>query len=144
MKFESSVEIDAPAETIWAAVNDPEEWPQWVPSLKKVEIVSKGPLGVGEQVRVIAKARITVKFLMTITEFVPNQRVIMEGKILGAKLVRSYIIEPLNGKTRFIASGEVSGPTAWLIRRSGQALSDEIVQGLKKKIEVYITADNRL
>ena len=135
MKFESSTEINAPLETIWEAVNDPEEWSQWVPSIKKVEIVSKGPLGVGEQVRVIAKAGITVKLLMTITEFVPKQRVIMEGKILGAKLVRSYTLESLNHKTRFTASGEVSGPTAWLIRRGGQALSDEIVQALKKKIE---------
>jgi len=135
MKFRSSADIDAPSETIWAAVNDPEEWSQWVPSIKKVERVSKGPLGVGAQVRVTAKAGITVKLLMTITEFVPKQRVIMEGKILGTKLIRSYTLEPLNHKTRFTASGEVSGPPAWLIRRGGQALSDEIVQALKKKIE---------
>ena len=135
MKFRSSTEINAPSETIWAAVNDPEEWSQWVPSIKKVERVSKGPLGVGAQVRVTAKAGITVKLLMTITEFVPEQRVIMEGKIFGAKLIRSYTLEPLNNKTRFNASGEVSGPSACLIRRGGQALSDEIVQALKKRIE---------
>lgn len=135
MKFESSSEIDAPLETVWEAVKDAEEWPQWVPSLKKVEIVSKGSLGVGEQVLVIARTRITVKLLMTITEFVPKQCLIMEGKILGSKLIRSYTMKPLNHRTRFTASGEVSGPTAWLIRRGGQALSDEIVQALKKKIE---------
>ncbi|HJX69669.1 MAG TPA: SRPBCC family protein [Dehalococcoidia bacterium] len=135
MKFSSSTDINAPSETIWAAVNDPEGWSQWVPSIKKVERVSKGPLGVGAQVRVTAKAGITVKLLMTITEFVPKQRVIMEGKILGTKLIRSYTLKPLNHKTRFTASGEVSGPSAWLIRRGGQALSDEIVQALKKKIE---------
>jgi uncharacterized membrane protein len=135
MKFESSVEIDAPMETIWAEVKDPEEWSQWVPSIKKVEMVSKGPLGIGGQVRVTAKAGITVNLLMTITEFIPKQCIVMEGKILGAKLIRSYTIKPLNHKTRFTASGEVSGPTAWLVRRGGQALSDEIVQALKKKIE---------
>ncbi len=135
MKFESSVEIDASLETIWAEVKDPEEWSQWVPSIKKVEKISKDPLGVGAQVRVTAKSGITVRLLMTITEFVPGQRVIMNGKILGTKLIRSYTLEPLNHKTRFTASGEVSGPTAWLIRRGGQKLSDEIVQALKKKIE---------
>ena len=136
MKFRSSAEIDASPEIIWAAVKDPEEWSQWVPSIKKVERVSKGPLGVGVQVRVTVKAGITVNLLMTITQFVPKQRVVMEGKILGARLIRSYTIEPLNHKTRFTASGEVSGCTAWLVRRGGQALSDEIVQALKKKIEI--------
>jgi hypothetical protein len=135
MKFESSTEIDAPLETVWEVVKDAEEWPQWVPSLKKVEIVSKGSLGVGEQVLVIARTRITVKLLMTITEFVPKQCLIMEGKILGARLIRSYSLEALNDKTGFTASGEVSGITAWLVRRGGQTLSDEIVQALKKKIE---------
>ena len=135
MKFESSNEIDASLETVWEVVKDPEEWSQWVPSIKKVEKLSKGSLGVGVQVRVTAKASITVNLLMTITEFVPMQRVIMEGKILGAKLIRSYTLEALNYKTRFTARGEVSGLTAWLDRRSGQALSDEIVQSLKKKIE---------
>lgn len=135
MKFESSADIDAPLETVWVEVKDPEEWSQWIPSIKKIEKVSKEPLGVGVQVRVTAKAGITVNLLMTITEFVPKQRVIMEGKVLGTKLIRSYTMEPLNHKTRFTASGEVSGPTAWLIRRGGQALSDEIVQSLKKKIE---------
>lgn len=135
MKFESSSEIDAPLETVWEAVKDPEEWSQWVPSIKKVEKLSKSPLGVGVQVRVTAKAGITVNLLMTITDFVPMQHVIMKGRILGAKLVRSYTLEPLNYGTRFTASGEVSGLTSWLVRRGGQALSDEIVQALKKKIE---------
>jgi len=135
MKFESSSEIDAPLETVWEAVKDPEEWPQWVSSIKKVERLSRSPLGVGVQVRVTAKTGITVNLLMTITEFSPMQSVIMEGKIWGTKLIRSYTLETMDNKTRFTASGEVSGPTAWLIRRGGQALSDEIVHSLKKKIE---------
>ena len=135
MKFESSVDIDASPETIWAAVDNPEEWSQWVPSIKKVERVSEGPLGVGSQVRVAARAGLTVKLLMTITEFVPKQCVVMQGKILGTKLIRSYVLEPRNQKTRVTVSGEVSGLLAGLVRRGGQALSDEIVQALKRKIE---------
>jgi len=135
MKFSSSIEINAPTKTIWAAVNDPEKWSEWVPSIKKVEVITKDPLGVGSRVRVTARAGITVKLLMTITEFIPEQCVIMEGKVLGSRLIRSYIMKPVNHNTRFTASGEVSGLSAWLVRRGGQALSDEVVQALKKKIE---------
>ena len=72
---------------------------------------------------------------MTITEFVSERAVVMEGKALGIRLTRFYSLEPINDKTRVTVSGQVSGILAWLARRSGQAISEEIVEGLKKKIE---------
>ena len=135
MRFGSTVEINAPAEKIWVVFDNPEEWHQWVPSIKKIERVSKGPLAVDSQVRVIARSGITFKLLMTITEYIPGRRVFMQGEILGTKLIRFYTLEPISQKTRVTAGGEVSGFLAWLVRRGGQSLSDEIVQALKKKIE---------
>ncbi len=135
MRFSSTVEINAPAEKIWAVFDNTEEWHQWVPSIRKIERVSKGPSAVGSQVRVIARSGITFKLLMTITEYIPGRRVFMQGEILGTKLIRFYTLEPVGQKTRFTAGGEVSGLLAWLVRRGGQSLSDEIVQALKKKIE---------
>jgi len=135
MKFSSSVEINAPPETVWALVNEFEEWPQWIPSIKKIEKLSEGALGEGSTIRVIAKSTITVKLLMTITEFVPGQRAILQGKVLGTEMTRYYTIEPLNGGTRLTAGGEVSGLLAYLVRRGGQAVSEEIVQAAKRKIE---------
>jgi len=136
MKFESSVEINAPVEKVWTLVDHLEEWPQWMPSIKKIERVSKGPLTVGSQLSVTARvSRLTVKLLMTISEFVPERAVVMEGKALGTKLTRFYTLEPVNGKTRVTVGGEVSGLLAWLARRGGQAISDEIAQAAKKRIE---------
>ena len=135
LKFSSSVEIDAPPEKVWALVNEFEEWPQWIPSIKKIEKLSEGALGEGSQIRVIAKSTITVKLLMTITEFVPRRHAVMQGKVLGTEMTRYYTIEPVNGGTRLTAGGEVSGLLAFLVRRGGQALSEEIVQAAKRKIE---------
>ncbi len=135
MKFSSSIEIDAPPEKVWALVNELEEWPQWIPSIKKIEKLSEGALGIGSQIRVTAKSIITVKLLMTITEFVPGQRAVMLGKVLGTEMTRYYTFEPVNQRTRLTAGGEVSGLLAFLVRRGGQALSEEIVQAAKRKIE---------
>jgi len=135
MKFSSSVEIDAPPEKVWALVNELEEWPQWIPSIKKIEKLSEGALGEGSQICVTAKSIITVKFLMTITEFVPGQRAVMQGKVLGTEMTRYYTFEPVNQGTRLTAGGEVSGLLAFLVRRGGQAVSDEIVQAARRKIE---------
>ncbi len=136
MRFESSIDIDAPTGKIWALIDKLEEWPQWMPSIKKIERLSKGPLTVGSQLSVTAKvSRITVKLLMTITEFVPERTVVLEGKALGTKLTRFYTLEPVNGKTKVTIGGDVSGALALLARRGGQKVSAEIAQAAKKKVE---------
>jgi carbon monoxide dehydrogenase subunit G len=136
MRFESSIDIDAPVKKIWALIDKLEEWPQWMPSIKKIERLSKGPLAVGSQLSVIAKVSgLTVTLLMTITEFVAERNVVLEGKALGTRLTRFYALEPANGKTKVTIGGEVSGALAWLARRGGQAVSDEIAQVVKKRVE---------
>jgi carbon monoxide dehydrogenase subunit G len=136
MRFESSIDINAPAEKVWALVDKLEEWPQWMPSIKKIERVSKGPLTVGSQLSVTAKVSgITVKLLMTITKFVPERTVVMQGKALGTNLTRFYTLEPVNGKTKVTIGGDVSGVLNWLARRGGQAVSSEIALAVKTRIE---------
>jgi len=136
VRFESSIDINAPAEKVWALIDKLEEWPQWMPSIKKIERVSKEPLTVGSQLSVTAKVSgLTVRLLMTIIKFVPERTVVMQGKALGTSLTRFYTLEPLDGKSRVTIGGEVSGALAWLARRGGQAISDKIVRTVKKRIE---------
>jgi len=136
MRFSSSVEINAPVGKVWSLVDRLEEWPQWMPSIKKIEKVSSGPLSVGSQLSVTAKvSRLTVNLLMTITEFAPERSVVMQGKALGTNLIRFYTFEPVNDKAKVTIGGEVSGLLARLARRGGQAVSEEIAQAAKKRIE---------
>jgi carbon monoxide dehydrogenase subunit G len=136
MRFESSIDINAPAEKVWALIDKLEEWPQWMPSIKKIEKVSREPLTVGSQLSVTAKVSgLTVKLLMTIIKFVPERTVVMQGKALSTKLTRFYTLEPLDGKTKVSIGGDVFGALAWLACRGGKAVSAEIAQAAKKRIE---------
>jgi len=136
MRFESSIDINAPPDRVWALMDKLEQWPQWMPPIKKIERISKGPLAIGSQLSVTAKVSgLTVKLLMTIIKFVPEQTVVMQGRALGTSLTRFYILEPLDGKTKVTIGGDVSGALAWLARRGGQAVSDEMTQAAKKRIE---------
>ena len=136
MRFASSININAPADKVWALIDKLEEWPQWMPSIKKIEKVSGEPLTVGSQLSVTAKVSgVTVNLLMTITEFVPERTVVMRGKALSTKLTRFYTLEPLNGKTKVTIGGDVFGPLAWLACRGGRVVSAEIGQAVKRKIE---------
>ena len=136
MRFESSIEINAPVRKVWALIDKLEEWPQWMPSIKKIERVSKGSLAVGSQLSVTAKVSgLTVTLRMTIREFVPERTVVMQGKTLGTNLTRFYNLEPVNGKTKVTVGGDVSGALAWLACRGGKKVSAEIAQAARKKVE---------
>ena len=136
MRFESSIDINATTEKVWALIDKLEEWPQWMPSIKKIERLSKEPLTVGSQLSVTAEVSgLTVRLVMTITEFIPERNVVIQGKALGTNLTRFYTLEPVNGQTRVTIGGDVSGALAWLARRGGQEVSAEIVQAVKKKVE---------
>jgi carbon monoxide dehydrogenase subunit G len=136
MRFESSIDINAPAKKVWTLIDKLEEWPQWMPSIKKIERISKGPLAVGSQLAVTAKVSgLTVTLLMTITEFVPERTVVMQGKALGTNLTRFYNLEPVNGKTKVTIGGDVTGALAKLACRGGRKVSAEIAQAAKEKVE---------
>jgi len=136
MRFESSIEINAPVKKVWALIDKLEGWPQWMPSIKKIERISKGPLAVGSQLSVTAKVSgLTVTLLMTVIEFVPERTVVMNGKALGTNLTRFYKLEPVNGKTRATLGGDVSGALAWMACRGGKRVSAEIAEAAKKKVE---------
>jgi len=136
MRFESSIDINAPVTKVWALVDKLEEWPQWMPSIKRIDKISEGPLTVGSQLSVTAKVNgLIVKLLMMITNFVPERNVVLEGKALGTKLTRFYTLEPVNGRTKVTIGGDVLGALAWLARRGGQAISAEIALAVKTKIE---------
>ena len=136
MRFESSIYIDAPAERVWALVDKLEEWPHWMPSIKKIERVSQGPLKAGSQLSVTARVSwLTVRLLMTITEFVRERKVVLEGTVLGTKLARFYTLETGDGKTKLTIGGDASGALAWLVYRGGQKVSGEIALAVKTRIE---------
>jgi len=135
MRFEADIRIKATPEAIWDAVADPETWPSWTKAVWRVKKLSEGTLGVGSRMRIIIWCIIPIRLHMTITEFVPGQRVAMEGKALIAKMSRYYMLQPQDGRTRAIVGGEATGllaPLTWVI---GQVLSMEIVQDLRVKME---------
>lgn len=103
--------------------------------MKKIEQLTEGPLGVGTRLRIKIKSGLTITLLMTVTEFVHGERVVMEGRVMGSRLRRWYRLERANGHTRAIAGGWVSGPLGRLVARSGQKLSDDIIHSFKKKVE---------
>src|SRR5215210_3294821 len=51
MRFENSVEIDAPQQRVWEVLSDLEAWPQRIETVDVVEVLSPPPISRGSRVR---------------------------------------------------------------------------------------------
>ncbi|HEX5040695.1 MAG TPA: SRPBCC family protein [Candidatus Limnocylindria bacterium] len=51
MRFETSIEIDAPQQRVWEVVSDLEAWPQRIETVDTVELLTPAPITTGSRVR---------------------------------------------------------------------------------------------
>ncbi len=51
-EFETSVDINAPVDQVWATLIDVERWPEFTPSVTSVKRLDDGPMAVGAKARV--------------------------------------------------------------------------------------------
>ena len=51
MRFEQSIDIDAPPQRVWDVLTDLEAWPQRIETVDVVELLTPAPIGEGSRVR---------------------------------------------------------------------------------------------
>ena len=51
MRFEQSIDINAPQQRVWDVLSDLEAWPQRIETIDVVELLTPAPLGQGSRVR---------------------------------------------------------------------------------------------
>ena len=51
MRFEKSIDIDAPQQRVWDVVTAIESWPQRIETVDEVELLTPAPVGKGSRVR---------------------------------------------------------------------------------------------
>ena len=51
MRFEQSIDIDAPQQRVWDVLSDLEAWPRRIETVDEVELLTPAPLGEGSRVR---------------------------------------------------------------------------------------------
>jgi uncharacterized membrane protein len=114
MKFETTIEINAPADAVWDVLQDVERWPEWTQSIDAVELVGGGPLAVGSAVK-IRQPRLPLA-TWTVTDVRPGCAFTWVATAPGVHSTATHEITATgNGAVTARLDLDQRGPLGWLI-----------------------------
>jgi hypothetical protein len=134
--YESSAEIDATPEAVWAVLTDGGGYADWDSGVVRVE----GRIAPQEKIKVVSEANPKRAFPVTVSEFSPGERMVWSGGMpLGLfRGVRTFTLTRREGGTRFAMREEYTGPLLPVIWRSMPDLQpsfEQFAHGLKARAE---------
>jgi carbon monoxide dehydrogenase subunit G len=136
--FEITVEIAAPCAHAWAVITDVERWPEWTPTVTRIERIDSGPLRVGSRTRVIQpKLRPAIWEVTTLDA----DRGVFDwvARNPGIRVIAHHVVKAIDSGSRATLSIEFAGILGPLMARLFRKLNEEYVtteaNSLKRRCE---------
>jgi len=141
MEFSITTDVDASADLVFAVMVDIDRWPEWTPTVTRVERLdgSSLPLAIGNRIRIVQPKVPPAEW--TVTELEPGRGFRITSRSPGATVVANHRAEPLgDGKrSRVTLSVTFSGWLGRLIARMMRGLNERYIAeeaaGLKRRSE---------
>lgn len=136
-EFSATTTIHASPETIWRVLTDAPSYPEWDPSVDRIE----GTIASGEKITAYTKLSPGRAFPVTVSEFAPGQKMTWTGGMPFGLFrgVRTFTLTPQADSGVEVAVREVfSGPLLPIFGRSLPDLTEtfeQFVAGLKARAE---------
>src|SRR5512146_3263172 len=108
VRFQTTIDIQAPPERVWAALRDIEHWPTWTPTVTKVRPLDPGPVAV--ETRAIVRQPKLPSALWQITEFAEGRSFPWITHSPGVLVTGRHRVEDAANGSRVILSLDFSGP----------------------------------
>lgn len=137
LEYKARTTINAPKETIWKILTHAPDYPQWDPSVERIE----GTIAAGQKIKAYTKLQPGRAFPAKVAVFEPNQKMVWSGGMpLGLfKGERTFWLKDgANGSVEFAMSEVFSGPLLPLFRKSIPNLTptfEAFAAGLKARAE---------
>jgi uncharacterized membrane protein len=136
-RYEKTLDIAAPAKTVFAVLEDVEGWPNWTATMLSVKRADAGALKVGSSARV-QQPKLKAA-LWTVNALDPGRNFTWGTRSLGLRMEAAHLVESTEGGCRVTLSFEVSGLLKGLVTRLYGPLIEEYVgieaEGLKRHCE---------
>jgi len=106
--FETTRHIDAPTQSVWEVLFDVARWPEWTPTIDRVERLDDGPFRVGSRARV--RQPKLPRAVWEVTEVVDGGNFTWVAKGPGMKTVARHEVVADASGSRVTLSIEQAGP----------------------------------
>jgi hypothetical protein len=141
MQFSITTEVDAPAEVVFAVLGEVERWPEWTPTVTRVERLGDAgaPLAVGGRLRIVQPKVPPAEW--TITALEPGRGFRLVSRSPGATVEAHHRAEPTGEghRSRVTLSVTFSGllgrVVGWMMRGLNERYLAEEAAGLKRRSE---------
>jgi len=135
--FARTVDVDAPADRVWAVMHDVERWPEWSDSITSVRQLDPGPLRVGSRALIRQPKLRPAEWRVTALD--ANRGFTWITTSPGLRVDAHHCIHPLGSRSRVTLRLEFSGVLGTLVAYVTRGLNarylDMEATGLKRRSE---------
>lgn len=137
MRYEHTVDIAAPASSVWQVVADIEHWPDWTPTMTIIEALDPLPIHVGLRARV--KQPGLRPSVLTVSALEEGRRFLWSTKQPGLTFIADHIIvsTPEGVRVRLVAefSGFLAPIVSAIYGKKTRSYVATEAESLKKRVE---------
>ena len=132
-----AVHIEAPPEKVFAVLCDVERWPEWTPTMTRVQRLDSGPFAIGSSAQV-RQPRLRAA-VWRVTELQDGRNFTWTTRSPGLRMTAGHLVQPQGAGSRVELTLELSGLIAPVVSRLFGGLMERYIatesQGLKKRSE---------
>ena len=140
MQFSITTEIDAPPDVVFAVMTEIERWPEWTPTVTRVERLNDAgaPLAINSPIRIVQPKVPPAEW--TVTAIEPGRGFRIVSRSPGATVEANHWAEPTGaGKSRVTLSVTFAGflgrVVGWMMRGLNNRYLAQEAAGLKRRSE---------
>ena len=138
MRFEKSIEVDAPQQRVWDVLSDIAAWPQRIATVDTVEVLNNPPVGLGSRVRL--KQPKLPEGTWDITRWDPPSYFEWRQKTSGITSTAGHRVEAISeGRARLTLTLEMKGLLVVMVRLFYKGLTNRYMmmeaEGMKRAAE---------
>jgi uncharacterized protein YndB with AHSA1/START domain len=141
MQFSITTEVDAPPEVVFAVLSEVERWPEWTPTVTRVERLGNAgaPLALGGRLRIVQPKVPPAEW--TVTALEPGRGFRLFSHSPGATVEANHWAEPAEGghRSRVTLSVTFAGflgrVIGWMMRGLNERYLAQEAAGLKRRSE---------
>ena len=137
-EYSTSISINTNQETIWKVLSDVAHWPEWTPTVARVEVLDQPELKRKNRYKLYQPK--LQPAVWTVTVLTPPSSFTWESRMPGMLMIGGHVLNPVNANQseltlKFAFQGWFGEIIGRLYRKTVESYIATEAQSLKKRIE---------